>query len=267
MDLDVISIHFTPPVHAHSLLPNLLAYVGTTETKSLLSESLTASNIVLEKLEVDAAYVSFERQAIQAAQNEHVTKAKGVSAFTVKGFQPSDDEDVHHNFFAHGNPKTRIGGFGYRYACGSVARDTDGNLIGQENDQVEINYAEHKMMGGMLRLEWLKTDPTAGDRELTLPNGVKLSYAETNGFVGNSFGSYHPVYTWKDFDQPCEYFMDTFDTLGKSGKALEEVASLRQNRKEEVEAIAKAVNDGKSTSQVYKRVKRDGIIPGILQED
>ena len=254
------------------------------------------SNIVHEILGVDPTHVSLEKKAILAAENEHAegkyrVKFDGFSfperdstwpeAFQLhvdkdqgyfyvlqsKDSQPSDDEDINDTSFAPGDPKTRIGEFGYRYACGSEARDANGNLIGNENDQIEFNYAEHKMMGEMLLLKWPKTNPTAGDKELTLPNGVRLSYGEINGLGGDFFGSYHPVCTGKDFEQQCQYFMDAFDTLGQSGKALEEVANLRQNRKEEVEAIAKAVNNGESTFDVYKSLKRDGIVPGISQED
>ena len=82
--------------------------------------------------------------------------------------------DFFPTLFAHGDPKPRIGEFRYRYVCGNEARDADDNLVGQENDQIEFNYAEHKMVGEMLSLKWSKIDPTSGTRELTLPNGVQV---------------------------------------------------------------------------------------------
>lgn len=268
----------------------------------LLWETLTHcaepgdSNIVLEKLEANTAQISLKKKEKEAAEKEHAegkyrVKFDGRSlpephptwpeAFQLhvdegqrffyvlqtKDSQPSDDEDVFPTSFAHGDPKTRIGEFGYYYACGSQARDANGNMVGQENDQIEFNYAEHKMMGEKLSLKWSDTESTPGTTELELPNKVKLSYGEINGLGGDFFGSYHPICTGKDFDQQCQYFMDAFDTLGKSGKALDEVDNLRQNRKEEVEAIAKAVSDGTSTFQAYKGLKREGVIPGLSKED
>lgn len=268
----------------------------------LLWETLTHcaepgdSNIVLEKLGADTAHISLENKETEAAKREHAEGKyrvkldgrslpephptwpkdfqlhvdEGQGFFYVlqsKDSQPSNDEDVYMTSFAPGEPKTRIGEFGYRYACGSRARDASGNLVGQENDQIEFNYAEHKMMGEMLSLKWSKTESTSGTRELTLPNGVKLSYGEINGLGGDFFGSYHPVCTGKDFGQQCQYFMDVFDTLGKSGKALSEVDSLRQNREEEVEAIAKAISTGQSTFEAYKSLKREGVISGLSEED
>jgi len=254
------------------------------------------SYIVLEKLGVDTAQLSLEKKEKQAAEKEHAegkyrVKFDGRSlperhptwpeAFQLhieeaKGWfyvlqssesQPDDDEVVYPTDFAPGDTKTRIGQFGFRYACGSQARNSNGNLVGKVNDQIEFNYAEHKMMGEMLSLKWSKTKSTSGTEELTLPNKVKLSYGEINGLGGDFFGSYNPVCTGKDFDQQCQYFMDAFHTLGETGKALDEVDSLRRNRKEEVEAITNAVAEGKSTFEVYKSLKKDGVIPGLSLED
>jgi len=198
----------------------------------------------------------------------HIEEAKGYFyVLQSSEARPDDDEKTYPTEFAPGDPKTRIGDFGFRFACGSEARNSNGNLVGEVNDQIEFNYAEHKMTGEMLSLKWDKTKWTSGTAELTLPNKVKLSYGEINGLGGDFFGSYNPVCTGKDFDQQCQYFMDAFRTLGESGKASDEVINLRQNRKEEVEAIAKAVAEGKSTFEVYKSMRKDGVILGLSQDD
>ena len=43
--------------------------------------------------------------------------------------------------------------------------------------------------------------------------------------------------------------------------------SLRRNRKEEVEAITKAISDGQSTFEMYKSLKKDSVILGLSERD
>ena len=254
------------------------------------------SNLVLEKLNVDSAQISLEKKEKEAAEKEFAEGKYRVKfdghglperhstwpeAFQLRvdesqeffyvlkttDSNPEDDGDVYSTSFAPGDRKTRLGEFGYRYACGSQARDERGNLVGKENTEIEFNYAEHKLMGEMLQLKWSTGEQTSGLKELRLPNGVKLSYGEINGLGGDFFGSYNPVCTGKDLEQQCKYFMKAFDTLGQSGKALDEVSELRKNRQEEVDAIQKAVDSGQSTFTAYKGLKKDSAIPGLSKED
>ncbi|KAL5600693.1 hypothetical protein FOVSG1_008505 [Fusarium oxysporum f. sp. vasinfectum] len=92
--------------------------------------------------------------------------------------QPENDDKIYPTSFAHNDPKTRVGEFGYRYACGSRARDENNGLIGKEDNDIKFNFAEHKMTGEMLRLRWSPTETSSGMRELSLPNDVKLNYGE-----------------------------------------------------------------------------------------
>lgn len=253
-------------------------------------------NIVLEKLGAESTQISLAKKEKDTIEKEladgkyrikfdsssfperhptwseafklHIDKAQEYFyVLQTEDSEPNDDDDAYYTEFVQNDPKTRVAEFGYRYACGTKAHDVNGNLVGSKNDQIEFNYAEHKTMGEMLHLKWPNADPSLGSRELTLPNGVKLSYGEINGLGGDFFGSYHPVCTGENFDQQCQFFMEAFETLGNSGKALDEVEKLRRNRKEEVEAIAEAVNKGRSTYEVYKSLKRSGTVPGLSQED
>ncbi|KAM5341871.1 hypothetical protein ACJ41O_014902 [Fusarium nematophilum] len=180
--------------------------------------------------------------------------------------QPKDDDNVYPTNFAKNDPKTRVAQFGYRYACGERARDENNNLIGEENDQIEFNYAEHKMMGEMLRLRWSGTETTPGTRELQLPNGIKLSYGEINGLGGDFFGGYSPVSDGKSLEQQCKYFKEAFDTLGKSDGAKKKAQDLLNRRQEEVDAIAQAVAGGQSTFEAYNRLKHPAFF-GLSTDD
>ncbi|KAL2672772.1 hypothetical protein Neosp_013488 [[Neocosmospora] mangrovei] len=180
--------------------------------------------------------------------------------------QPGNDDKVYPTQFAKNDPKTRVGQFGYRYACGERARDENNNLIGDENPQIEFNYAEHKMMGEMLLLRWPGSEPTPGTIELQLPNGIKLSYGEINGLGGDFFGGFNPISDGKNFEQQCKYFKEAFDTLGKSDGAKKKAHDLLTRRQEEVDAIAKAVEGGQSTFDAYNRLKHPAFF-GLSTDD
>ncbi|KAF4337497.1 phosphatidylcholine-hydrolyzing phospholipase c [Fusarium beomiforme] len=186
--------------------------------------------------------------------------------------QPEADSKVYHTTFAPNDPKTRVGEFGYRYACGNRARDEHNELKGQENNEIKFNYAEHKMMGEMLHLKWPRDEITDGMRELSLPNGVKLTYGEINGLGGDFFGGFTPISNGKDFNHQCTLFKEAFNTLGNSVSASMKVQKLLQGRQQEVDAIAQAVKDGQSTFKAYKDLVKPAKIgpidvPGLSQGD
>ena len=197
-----------------------------------------------------------------------------------EGDKPDEDEDVHQTDFLPDDSQTRVGDFGYRYECGSKARDKHGNFIDKVNDQIEFNYAEHKMIGEKLELKWPKGESfetRRGDKPLTLNNKVKLSYGEINALGGDFFGGYHPVSDGKNLDEQGKYFKEAFATLADNSRATTKVADLVKNRAEEVKEIAKAVEtiekelkEGKkptvSTFDVYKRLNQP-VIFGIDKAD
>jgi hypothetical protein len=180
--------------------------------------------------------------------------------------QPEDDDQMYPTMVAPDDSKTRIGEFGLRHECDSRARDKDNNLIGKANNQIEFNYAEHKMIGEMLHLRWSKTETRLGTTELQLPNDVKLTYGQINGLGGDFFGGYNPVSNGKTLEEQCKFFQEAFNTLADSNGAKKKVEQLLIGRKDEVDAIAKAVDGGLSTFEAYKGLNKPAFF-GLSQDD
>ncbi|KAL5622317.1 hypothetical protein FOBRF1_001567 [Fusarium oxysporum] len=169
--------------------------------------------------------------------------------------QPENDDKIYPTSFAHNDPKTRNNG-----------------LIGKEDNDIKFNFAEHKMMGEMLRLRWSPTETSSGMRELSLPNDVKLNYGEINGLGGDSFGGFTLVSNGDTFEQQCKLFGEAFATLGHNSGAKQKVQKLPQTRQKEVEAVSKAVDEGESTFKAYKDLLKPAKLgridlPGLSQDD
>ncbi|KAI9157981.1 phosphatidylcholine-hydrolyzing phospholipase c [Paramyrothecium foliicola] len=120
--------------------------------------------------------------------------------------------------------------------------------------KVWFEYAEHGFLGDHINLRWTDGQTyVAGRKPLNLPNGLSLTYGAINGLAGDFYGTVNPVSNGESLEQKTQFFKDAWESLGvdmrRQPAEANEILGVLQ---EEIDALNKAVRDGKDPSTVYK---------------
>lgn len=122
------------------------------------------------------------------------------------------------------------------------------------------NYAEHCFIGNELKLKFPHGTFLAEEKELTLENGVKLTYGQINGLGGDFFGTYDPICKGENFQDQCDRYQRAYACLGRQKERTPwEVKQIVDSRDEELRVIREARQNGRSTAEAYKTLTKDGL--------
>ena len=116
-----------------------------------------------------------------------------------------------------------------------------------------FEYAEHRYLGDTLILLEHDTGDaeskaankspinTAQFNNLTLDNGLVMTYGEINGMAGDFFGATTPISSGDTPQARKDAFMKSFDYMSKTAAGKKKAEGLRQALKAEVEKVNDAI--------------------------
>lgn len=118
-----------------------------------------------------------------------------------------------------------------------------------------FEYREHSYIGDAINLRispgGIEQDIPAKDLRLPLPNGLHLTYGQINGLSGDFYGTTNPISDGTGLQDQQSRFLDAYTELAERSATVPESAEILAILQAEIDAVNKALHEGKDPSTVY----------------
>lgn len=115
--------------------------------------------------------------------------------------------------------------------------------------------AEHTSLGNSITLKFPSGDVIAGDFKIPLPNNLSLTYGQILALGGDFYGIVgKPISDGATEEDRENRFTNAYNSLATQPSSFKEVNEILGVMDEEINAVNKAIKEGKPVSSVYEEL-------------